>query len=416
MPDVAQEIINSEGFGSSGADAGPPGTIGEAHLPAGDIRHHPPPRHAHRTFHERGLREEVFDVTIKKEGTESAPESHSVSFNPGDVVEAELIIPDGPCGTTGVRIVSGDGPVWPITKGAWFRGNNERIRRGVKGWPTSGRLSLEGYNTDKFDHTFSVRFAVRELRRERPFTQPEEESLTVAPPETPAEAAQGISELAAGSSPETSAGAAAEPVEATFSEATPAAAPETPAEAPPRTPPEPAAFLPTTTYQVTVQQTPIEPATAQAPAPDSVPGHPELKPGIAILVNIVRRRWPLLSVSRTTGGVFPIGSLHHYGQAADLAGPDEAYTQHAAQWVKDNLRRYLTQGLHGPSLAVSNSSDVANSYWDQQTWSEHDGLLHLAVADAQEQQLLADNRPTVRHSTVMAAVPAPRRAAYAPGA
>lgn len=409
MTDQTEQVEATDRLDLPEADAAGPGELAEIRRRHRHGPSHRPPRHAHHTIQERGLREEVFDVTIKKEGVEAAPERHSMNFNPGEVIEAELIIPDGPCGTTGVRVVSGDGPVWPVTKGAWFRGNNERIKRAVRKWPTSGRFDLEGYNTDKFDHTFSVRFAVREPRREQPFTTETEPETEVAPAETPEEAAAKLEGLAtAGEAPTPTPGEGeTSPVQ--DGETPPPQQPETPGQTAETTPPTQAGGNPATTYQHVTRQQTLPPATGQPTADAFVRGHPELRAGISILVNIIMRRWPLMMIKRTTGGVFPLESLHPRGQAADLAGPDEKYTWMAAEWVKDYLRAYLSQGFHGPSLSVSDSADVANSYWDQQSWTEHDGLMHLAVAGAQETKLIDDNQPTVRTIVELVAQPPPLR-------
>ncbi len=409
MPDRAEDIEATDRLDLPEADAAGPGELAEVRRRPRHHRIHQPPRHGHRTFQERGLREEVFDVTIKKEGAENTPERHPMNFNPGEVIEAELIIPDGPCGTAGVRVVSGDGPVWPVTHGAWFRGNNERIKRAVRKWPTSGHFDLEGYNTDKFDHTFSVRFAVREPRRTQPFTTEPEPETEVAPTETPQEVAATLEGLAAtGEPPASPAGEGGTPP-AEGDGTPPPQQPQNTEPSPERAPPTEAGGNPATTYQHVSRQETLPPATGQPTVEPFVRGHPELQAGISILVNIIRRRWPLMSIKRTTGGVFPLGSLHPYGKAADLAGPDEKYTWMVGEWVKDHLRVYLTQGMHGPSLSVNDSSDVANSYWDQQTWTEHDGLMHLAVDGAQERKLIDDNQPTVRTIVELVEQPPPTR-------
>lgn len=107
-------------------------------------------------------REEVFEVTIPAETPEAAPVVFPTHFNPGTVVEVEVVIPAGAAGLAGVRVVTNRAQIWPRTRGAWFIGDNEAVKREVYNWPNSGRLELEGYNTGKFAHSFQVRYGVVE--------------------------------------------------------------------------------------------------------------------------------------------------------------------------------------------------------------------------------------------------------------
>lgn len=200
-------------------------------------------------------REEVFDVTVTAGTKRTAPVSTSVSFAPGFVVGIEIVVPPGPAGLSGVALAQAHQPVLPRTLGAFFIGDDEIIRRDLEGYLNTGDWQVVGYNEDINDHTFEVRFQVREVtaaiattpatapleltpggeigtsEAAPPTQQPEESPSTppeeTTPPEQPSETPV----------------AEAPPVEAPVVEAPPApeAPPEAPADEeppPPEAPPE----------------------------------------------------------------------------------------------------------------------------------------------------------------------------------
>jgi hypothetical protein len=113
-------------------------------------------------------------------------------------------------------------------------------------------------------------------------------------------------------------------------------------------------------------------------ASSSVPGHPELKPGISKIVNIVLRQFPGLVITSTTRGGHASGSYHYLGRAADIAGTTSLMNQ-AAGWIKSNIAAQLTEGIHNPNLSVKYGKEVGPSYWGSTTWGEHTNHIHLAV-------------------------------------
>lgn len=113
-------------------------------------------------------REEVFDVTIPANTTKAAPVKIDVSFAPGIVVGIEVVIPPGPAGLAGFALAQAHQRVLPRTKGAFFVGDDEVIRRDIETYLNTGNWQFEGFNEDLLEHTFEVRFQIREVTSVQP--------------------------------------------------------------------------------------------------------------------------------------------------------------------------------------------------------------------------------------------------------
>lgn len=113
-------------------------------------------------------REESFDCVVTASTAVATPLSIDVSFDPGDVVALEIVIPDGCAGLVGVALQVAHQQIIPHKKGRWYTGNDEVIRRKVEGYPNSGSWQVLAYNTDINDHVIEVRFSINEIPASTP--------------------------------------------------------------------------------------------------------------------------------------------------------------------------------------------------------------------------------------------------------
>jgi hypothetical protein len=119
----------------------------------------------------------------------------------------------------------------------------------------------------------------------------------------------------------------------------------------------------------------------------SVPGHPELKPGISEVVNAILKKFPGLQITSTTTGDHAENSYHYLGRAADLAAGDYGLMNEAAAWINESgLWEHLTEGIHNPGsgsgpslLSVKEGKKVPSSFWGAETWAAHENHIHVAV-------------------------------------
>lgn len=111
---------------------------------------------------------EAFEVVAPKGTAKATPLEVSTSFNPGELVRVEVIIPDGVSYLAGLRILAAHAPAIPKTFGAWIVGNDEKLEFETTGYPSSGSWQALVYNTDIFDHTFHLRFHVADFALTNP--------------------------------------------------------------------------------------------------------------------------------------------------------------------------------------------------------------------------------------------------------
>lgn len=106
--------------------------------------------------------------------------------------------------------------------------------------------------------------------------------------------------------------------------------------------------------------------------------HPELKPGIAKVVETIMLHFPQLTITATTNGEHVSNSYHYLGRAVDIAGPSQVMNQ-AAKWIEENLGHVLTEGIHNPGLSIKDKHSVPSSFWGSETWAAHANHIHVAV-------------------------------------
>ncbi len=110
-------------------------------------------------------RVEHFAVTIPLGTAIAAPQTTALTFNRGIVERIEILIPPGPSGLVGFRILHSGDVVIPYDRTQWIIADNEVIKWDLEEYPTGSAWSIRAYNTDVFAHTLYVRVLVRETVR-----------------------------------------------------------------------------------------------------------------------------------------------------------------------------------------------------------------------------------------------------------
>lgn len=106
---------------------------------------------------------EWFDVTIPAGTSVASPVTIPMVFLQGVVVEIDVKVLDGPCGSVGFHINAGGSQYVPRTAGSFIRPNDDYFAWPLANAIDSGSWSLTGYNLDNWDHNLQVGFQVNDF-------------------------------------------------------------------------------------------------------------------------------------------------------------------------------------------------------------------------------------------------------------
>lgn len=105
---------------------------------------------------------EWFDVTIPAGTPIASPVTIPMVFPDGEVVEIDVKVLDGPCGSVGFHINAGGSQYVPRTIGSFIRPNDDYFTWPIANAINSGSWGLTGYNLDNWDHNLQVGFQVND--------------------------------------------------------------------------------------------------------------------------------------------------------------------------------------------------------------------------------------------------------------
>ena len=105
---------------------------------------------------------EWFDVTIPAGTPIATPVTIPMVFNDGEVIEIDVKVLDGPCGSVGFHINAGGSQYVPRTAGSFIRPNDDYFTWRIANAINSGSWGLTGYNLDNWDHNLQVGFQVND--------------------------------------------------------------------------------------------------------------------------------------------------------------------------------------------------------------------------------------------------------------
>lgn len=108
---------------------------------------------------------ETFDVVVTGQTAIATPQTTALDFDMGVVQRIEILIPPGPSGLVGFRLVHSGRPVIPYDTSKWIVADDEVIKWDTENYPVGSAWALQAYNLDAYDHTLYLRFLVIETSR-----------------------------------------------------------------------------------------------------------------------------------------------------------------------------------------------------------------------------------------------------------
>ena len=126
-------------------------------------------------------RVEIRAVTCPPNTLQAAALETDLTFNPGEVIRIEIVIPPGHAGATGLAIAQAHNVCIPASGSVWIISDDETIIWPVEDFLNNGAWSAFTYNLDQLNpHTWYLRFLVRE-------NQPQAATQAPATPDVTAE-------------------------------------------------------------------------------------------------------------------------------------------------------------------------------------------------------------------------------------
>lgn len=104
------------------------------------------------------------DITVTGGTTPTNPATTNIALENALLVDVEILIPPGHNALTGVRIRQSRQQIIPWGNNSWISADNYSRIFDVNSEIGSKAISVQTYNNDTFDHTFYMRFHIRELR------------------------------------------------------------------------------------------------------------------------------------------------------------------------------------------------------------------------------------------------------------
>lgn len=108
---------------------------------------------------------ETFEISIPAGTAIAAPQTTALAFNRGIVDRMEMLVPPGPSGLVGFRILHSGDVVIPYDRSKWVIADNDTLKWDLEDYPTGSAWAITAYNTDVYDHTLYLRLFVRETPR-----------------------------------------------------------------------------------------------------------------------------------------------------------------------------------------------------------------------------------------------------------
>ena len=96
--------------------------------------------------------------TVPAHTLPAAPVTQPVALDDEILDTVEIVIPDGHAALTGIAVLWSGVQIAPYVAGQWVSGDGDKISYDYNGEITAAGLSLAGYNTDVYQHTFYLRW------------------------------------------------------------------------------------------------------------------------------------------------------------------------------------------------------------------------------------------------------------------
>jgi hypothetical protein len=105
----------------------------------------------------------TFTFTIPAGTAIAAPVTQALSIPDGIMREWEILIPPGPSGFMGFRLLHSGMQLIPYEVGTWIIANDETLHWPTDGFPTGDKWSVQGYNAGQFPHSVYLRAQLDEI-------------------------------------------------------------------------------------------------------------------------------------------------------------------------------------------------------------------------------------------------------------
>ena len=103
-------------------------------------------------------------ITVPAGTLDTAPTSLAWPLEDAQLVSLEFIAPPGPSGLCGIRVKRAGTVIVPFNDNGWLIMDNDKFAFPFNEEMTATGITIEGYNTGIYDHTFYFRAVISDLQ------------------------------------------------------------------------------------------------------------------------------------------------------------------------------------------------------------------------------------------------------------
>ena len=108
---------------------------------------------------------ERFEIAVPAGTTKAAPLDTNLVFSEGIIEIMEVLVPPGPAGLAGFKIMHSGQVIIPRTGTNWIISNDFTHEWNLSNYPTGEKWAFRAHNTGAFPHTYYITLHVNELPR-----------------------------------------------------------------------------------------------------------------------------------------------------------------------------------------------------------------------------------------------------------
>lgn len=97
------------------------------------------------------------DLTVPAATPAAAPVSMLWAFDQGTLVSVRIVVPSGHSGLTGIRVLWAGTPIIPFAGAGFIISDDDKMEWEINQEINAGSITVQGYNTDIYPHTFYLR-------------------------------------------------------------------------------------------------------------------------------------------------------------------------------------------------------------------------------------------------------------------